>query len=764
MSQEPILAKILRWGIYALAFLPLIIFNDFLSPFHFGKVVVFRSIVEVLAVLFLILVIRDKSFRLKPTPLFWSITVFTLAFGLATLTSVSKLPSFWGSLERMGGWYSFIHFWIFFVIMDSVFYKKEHWLRLINIVLLVGLLSAFYGFFQKSSIKWFIGSGGRTKIFGTIGNPALFAGYIIFSAFISAAMFSLSKAWNWAKFFYLIVFISSGIAVLLSGVRGSVLAMIVGILLFGFLYARAFDSKRIKKYTVIFLVVLISTAAILVSLKNTDFVKNSQYLTRYADISPTTYTVNTRLWAWQAGLQGLADSFKTILVGYGPENFNIPFSKHFNPKFFRGIGSETLFDRAHNQFVEILVTMGFLGFIAYLGIYFYAFSALKSLRIKAGRENSELRILSLGLWVTLIAYIIHNSFIFDTSANFLLFFTVLGFINYLIKANISSQTSPEPIKKIISETSLVLPSMVGIVGLIFALFLIYQTNIVPAKANYTTTRGVVSTWAKNHDGAVSFFKKALTYETFGKYEIRHRHAQYLLEYSNSRVIDEKLKDELLFVIESVKKNIAEFPHDYLPHLYISRAYILLGKNDPSSPYNDLALENARQAQKISPTFIRTYFELAQAYLNKKDYAKAAAEFKKAVELNPDVGISWWYLGVTQFELENRTEALNSLEKAFLATNAYDANVDDLNRMLNIYIGVGDLNKIAKIYVRLTELDPNNAQYHASLAATYSQLGKIDEAVLQAKAASDIDSSFEPDARAFVKSLGRAWPSILDLPR
>ena len=45
--QESILAKILKYFVYATAFVPLIIFNEYISPFHFGKVVVFRSIIVV---------------------------------------------------------------------------------------------------------------------------------------------------------------------------------------------------------------------------------------------------------------------------------------------------------------------------------------------------------------------------------------------------------------------------------------------------------------------------------------------------------------------------------------------------------------------------------------------------------------------------------------------------------------------------------------------------------------------------------------------
>src|SRR3989338_7555313 len=115
--QEPNLVQFLRFCLYLTAFVPLVIFKDFISPFHFGKVLVFRSLVEIMGVAYLIFV---------------------------------------------------------FIILTSVFTKKEHWQKLFNLTIFAGVLSAFYGFGQKMNIGFILGSGGRERIFGTIGNPALF--------------------------------------------------------------------------------------------------------------------------------------------------------------------------------------------------------------------------------------------------------------------------------------------------------------------------------------------------------------------------------------------------------------------------------------------------------------------------------------------------------------------------------------------------------------------------------------------------------------
>lgn len=743
------LEKITKWGIYLVAFMPLVIFSEFISPFHFGKVLVFRSLIEVLAVFYIVLLVQKGKAYLPPkTSLFWAITLFTLAFGLTTLTSINFYQSFFGTLERMGGWFSFLHFWGFFAIATAVLRSKEDWLTFIKISLAASLLSAFYGFLQKTDAKWVIGSGGRNKIFGTIGNPALFAGYMIVNSFLGLMLYFKPNNFQTEKYFYGTVFVLDAFAVLLAGVRGSVLGVVVGLIVFGLLYSFSFSSQKFKKLTLSFLILVIAAAGILYSLRNAEFVKESHYLSRYADLSLKSFTVQTRFWAWRAGFDGWNDSLKTMVVGWGPEMFNVPFSKHFNPKFFRGLGSETLFDRAHNQFLEVLFTMGLVGFIFYLLIFIRAFGILKKMN-----DTNENKIFRIGLISTLIAYAIHNFFIFDTSANYLMFFIALGFINSLGLlhvnglAGLNSSIRQRVNNQIKGKNTLAYT--VGLIVAAIAVFSIYKFEVVPAKANYATTRGIVASWAGEEDLAFEKFQEAMNFETFGKYEIRHRYSQYILEKAVSHGVDQKNANRLMVAIENVKKNIEESPQDYLPYLYVSRLYIMLGRTDVSSPYNDLALENSLKAYKISPTFIRTHYEIAQAYLNKKDHPNAVKWFERAVELNPEVDISKWYLGVTLVESGRILEGLKVIEGSGYG---YKNSETDILRLINVYIELNDFKKLAEMFESLTVLKPQNAQYFASLAAAYKETGEKDKAIKAAQAAGQIDPSFAAEAQQFIDSL------------
>ena len=378
MLNERNLAKILKFLIYASAFVPLVIFSQFMSPFHFGKVIVFRSLVEMMLVFYLLLVWRNRSYWLKWNKITWAFFIFTAAFSLTSFTSINVYQSFWGTLERMGGLWTFWHYFVFYIILVSVIRNRNDWLRLLKLTVLIGILSALYGFGQKTDMKFFIGGGNRARIFGTIGNTALFAGYQLLVLFLSLSLLLRGKSNTInEKLIYGFGFVLTFIAVLMTAVRGSLLAMGIGLILFFILYSVFFRSKQGRKVVFALVASVLFFVSFALIFNNTPFVKNSRYLTRLTDFSLNSYTVQTRFWAWQAGFNGWNDSVRTIVLGWGPENFNIPFSKYFNPKFYEGPGSETLFDRAHNMFVEILVTMGLLGLATYLGLFVAVFLGSK---------------------------------------------------------------------------------------------------------------------------------------------------------------------------------------------------------------------------------------------------------------------------------------------------------------------------------------------------------------------------------------------------
>jgi len=757
--SEPLLAKWLRWLVYGSALVPLIIFSQYISPFHFGKVVVLRSIVQVMLALYLLLVWRDRSYAPKSHPILWAFFAFAMAFTITTFTSVAFLQSFWGTLERMGGLFTFWHYFIFYVIAVSVMRTRKDWQILLNIMIGVGVASAIYGFLQKTDWTFILGSGGRQRPFGTIGNPALFAGYQILVAYMALTLSFMQKTTaGWKKWYW----IAGGtmlLAAMSTAVRGSLIGIVAGGLVWTLLWSTLNRSRRARNWLLGGLTGVVLFVFLAIMLKSTPLVQSSPYLKRITDFSSSTFTVQTRFWAWTAGYQGWSENAKTVLVGWGPENFNVPFSKHFNPKFFTGPGAETFFDRAHNMFMEILVTMGLLGLLTYLSLFVASFRTYAQFM----RENSDTRVLGIGFTAMTVAYIIHNAFIFDTSANFLTFFMLLAFVTHVSLRGLDTPVQkPMPAKRQVPWSGLQMSSA-GILGVAVFIF-VYATNVRPTVANYASTRAIIAGWQGDWTGSVNKYREAIDADTPGRYEFRHRFAQYILELSGMTDVTKipNFEEITLKVIDDVTQNTIENPDDYLPYLYLSRLYIILGKSDPQSPYNDSALQMSAKALEISPTFVRTYYEVAQAYLNKNELEKGVEWFKKAAQLNPDVAVTYWYIGSVQYQIAAKTESIAGVKEALASINTalqkgYSLTESDGQKLVQIFLQVGDFKNIAVILEQMVQGYPTNSEYWGQLIAAYGQLSDNEKVIATIRRALAV-----PQISADVEFVNRANSTLTRL--
>lgn len=725
------MARFIRYGLYLSALAPLIIFRDFLYPFQFGKAIVFRSLIEILGGAYLILVLKNRSYLPRRDMIFWATLTFIGVFTLTTLVSSMPYVSFWGTLERMGGLFTFWHYFLYFIILSSVLTKKEHWEKFFNIIIFAGLLSVIYGLGQLTSNSFFLDSG-SSRISGPMGNPAIFAGYELFVAFLSLMMLLKFKIYKLKFYLYLLSFSIATVAIFMTAVRGSMLAYAAGILVFTFLFVKYKKTSVAKILLYGFMGLIIGFVIFSLLFKNTSFVQSSRYLRRISDISLSSVTAQTRIWAWEAGLKGWAESPKTVTFGWGPENFGIPFARHFNPKFFTGLTSETFFDRAHNMFLEVLVTMGILGLAAYIWFLSAPFIYLRKLL-----RDPNFSIYGIGLSSAFTAYIIHNLFIFDTLPNFLIFFSVLGFISWAHN-EIARGPAPRTSEVNTSSISDVGPfsrNFIIVAVIILTALLIYKTNILSAKANYIAAQAVALGRTGDFTNSLTKFKEALSYDVAGRYEYRHKLADYLVGQGGPSIKDNGVKEAYGFAISEIDKNIAQTRQlNHIPYLYGGRLNINLGQNDQALEYLNKALE-------ISPAFIRTYYEIAEAYLNKEDYSKAIEYYQKAIDLNPDLGISYWYLGMAKLGFGDQG-GMDDLEKSLSASDRHVPTLREYLWLASLYEETKNYPMLVKIYMHIS--------------GVYAREGKLNEAELFARKAIELDSSVADEIKAFFRDFGREF--------
>ncbi len=751
MKTSEVFVKILKWGIYVSLFLPLVIFSQYISPFHFGKVVIFRGLVEILAVIYVLLIFSTgKKYLPKFNPIVIVVTIFTGFYALCSFTAVDFNYAFWGTLERMGGLFSFLHFWVWFIILVSIFQSKKGWEKLLKISVFVGFLSILFGYGQYFKLgDFFVGWQHQGRVIGTIGNAALFAGYLLFVLFLSFYLL-IKKNTNknikiinkkWEKVFYGAVLIL-GIPVLhLTAVRGSIAAFWGGVVLLGIIYLFGLkNKKRIKQIIILGLVLFLILIGFIWANKDKAWVENIGWLRRMTSVSFESTTLQTRLWSWESGWQGFKE--KPIL-GWGPENFVLAHAMHFHSTHFTGMGSETIWDRAHNIVLEILTTMGILGFLSYFSIFAIIYWFL----IK-GFAKKKIDLNTFAIFGTmLLVYFVHNLFIFDTMANYLMFFLILGYLSYRnIDAN-KHESASNLVEKRVN------PGLI-IVLVILAIILIYKTNIEPAMANYTCTRAILAGRAGNSEIAFEKYKQALSYNTYqGKNETRQKLAIFIMQHSNAlHKKGERANSEMSdFAIKEFENNIKQHPKDYILRLYLTRLFVLLIPED-SNYWGAKAEEQASKALEINNKNPRVWYEFGQAKLSQKKYDEAVEAFENALELNQEVDQSLWFLGIAYFKADKLDKAMEYVEKAIKKGYNYKSSTSDITRLINLYGKAEKYDELIKYYKIGIELEPRNAQLYASLASAYAKIGDKKMAILYAEKAIELDPNLKKEAQEFINSL------------
>jgi tetratricopeptide (TPR) repeat protein len=396
------------------------------------------------------------------------------------------------------------------------------------------------------------------------------------------------------------------------------------------------------------------------------------------------------------------------------------------------------------MFMEILVTMGLLGIAAYLALFGAVFISLAALMRRSGDD----KIIGVGFAAMTVAYIIHNSFIFDTSANFITFFSIIGFIAFLRMQG----DEPSVPKRFGNVRPLSAGKLAVLVVLLVAMtVVVFRINVRPSLANYATTRGIIAGWQGKFVEAMNSYEESVSRNAFGVYEYRQRMAQYLLEVASQLdEYPEPYVEAVEFAISEVEKNTELNTQDYLPLLYLARLNIILGKTDPASEYNDIALEYTDRALEISPTFVRTYYEVAQAYLNKADYASAYEMFAKAQQLNPEVGITYWYMGVTRFQLGDARGALGLIQEA--VNHGYTLTQRDAERLIAVYGAMNDIQSVIGLLEQMVQDYPDKAQYWIALGSAYNSAGMKEQAIIAAQKAIEIDPTLKEAGEEFIQSI------------
>ena len=243
----------LRRSVYFLVFLlaasPLIVSETY-QPFVIGKALWFRSILWILAPIYLTQILRNKNYLPEKNIGFLIFGVFILFQIFSSAFGYDIINSFWGGMKRMSGIMQTIHFFIFSLILFSIFRKFKEWVNIFKIILSVGFIVSLLGILEVLNLYssnflnipfWIKTLDQPFKgISSTLGNPVYLSWYLTLNLILSLAVLSLNFKEeknlrinlinNKNVFIYLNVIFSS-VCILINFSRGTILSIVLSSLI-----------------------------------------------------------------------------------------------------------------------------------------------------------------------------------------------------------------------------------------------------------------------------------------------------------------------------------------------------------------------------------------------------------------------------------------------------------------------------------------------------------------------------------------------------
>lgn len=408
---------------------PLVVARGFLFPFIIPKAFYFQALVTVALVLLALgwlhvapQNVRTDISRAARDPFLQAFLAFTALEFLAGALGEAPSRSLLGTLERRWGAQTWAAFAGFYLLL-RVWLDDEGWRRALQAAAAVALAVALYGIVgawpgQPEPVGW-------SRISSTLGNPGYLAPYLTQTAVLTCYLALRSGAiWRW---FWFAAAAVQATAVLLAGTRAVVVGAGVAALALTVAWVVNGSSSRLRWGAATGFAVLAGIGLIGLLSSGEGHPGVISWSDRLLSaLSTETGSARFRLVTWGATLDAV---WEAPLLGVGPENFHLVWSRHFNPAMYH-LSTSPALDRAHNVLVERATTTGLLGMVAYLAMWGALGWTLYQSWRRGRLSGLEASLLAFGV----LSYAVYLLFWFEDHSSFLAFVVVAALVGHVASA------------------------------------------------------------------------------------------------------------------------------------------------------------------------------------------------------------------------------------------------------------------------------------------------------------------------------------------
>ncbi len=733
----------LRWGVLAAIFLviftPFIIADggamyqagsqvhslywpvtNFFFPYITGKNFVFRILVEIALLGYILLALAEPKYRPRASLIMWAALGLVVWVGVSTITSLDPIKSFWSNFERMDGYINLIHLFVWFVITGAVLTADNLWDRFINTTIgasvaqgLIALLQVTHSLgFEPSSQ-----SGARADT--TFGNATYLAVYMLFAIFLTLFMLArrkaagkLSSGW---QIWYGLALVLQCVGLYFTETRGAQLGVIGGVIIGAIwiaIFARGAHFKGVRHLAWYALGALAVLIVGFVGIRDTSFVKSSGALNRLASISLNDATVQSRLlYIWPTALKGIGEK---PVVGWGEENFNFVFNKYYQPAMYN---QEQWFDRAHNEFLDFGIVAGVPALLLYAALFVLAALAV---------WRSRLSVLEQAALVGLLAgYAFNNLFVFDNLVSLFCFFAVLAFLHGVSRKELPGWMF---LSRKMSAEGLAIAAPLVVIAVAGGAWYFNQPAMVRA-SQLVQAVGSQNTPQAN----LALFQSALGNATFpgnpiGVQETIEQLSQFAANTVQQSTIDPSIKQQYFtLATESLQNLTLQRKHDARLELFMGTLWSSLGQFPQ-------ALASLQQAVADSPKKQQILMQLGLVQIQTGDTINAIATMRTAFEEEQGYDTARVLYASAYYYAGDLTHGDQ------LLIDKWGTVIVDNDQLLQVYTNIKQWGRAENIWKLRISKDQNNTQLHLGLASTYFKAGDNASTIAELQTIAKLDPS------------------------
>ncbi len=688
--------------------LPLIFTGSTLFPWLFGKTILFQILIEIFCILFFIVAWKQKNFVLRQlNALDVSIFLFLGVLIITSLTGESFTHSFWPNQARAIGVFTWLHFGLLYFFLIQCVEKNDWWKKFFRVSIIVAIIIGLSALFKGLLPEAWDGDPGGTRLSGILGNPAFFAAYMLVHVGLSLFLFFFEKNKLW-KYLFALTTIFFSLTIAFSGIRGAFLGMVAGFFAVVFVLGLSevkTSKKLFARVGVIVLSCILLLGSIFFSIKTFGTTGLPLSVQRVFDYSLAENGIpNTRILAWDVAWHGFLER---PVLGWGWGNYNAVFDTFFDPRFLHFSFQETVWDKPHNAFLEMFVASGILG-LSFVSIFVILLIFVFSQFLQQSKQEKQQQA---ALCFIVVAYAVQDFFLFDLTNALIPFIFVCAFLSFQWSEN--RKISVQSFNFDLHRTFVIVP-------LLLVLIFSIGKNIDWFQASTMVKRTQQST------DIFSFNKNALL-ALEKQVPFQEESAIFLAERMvNLDKVGAFTKENISFIEPTALELKRVLEDSFLKQknrvqsgLWAAQIDLILGQWKDESYYANAetlllaAHDRAPQKQEI-------LFLLGRLYLLKKDFSSAIQVQEKAVALEPTIGVSHWFLGLTKIAQGNVDQGLLDIENAF--EMKYVPKHDERLYVIDVYAQQKQYIKIAEQYKILLLSDPENVEWYVKLATAYALAG------------------------------------------